>query len=436
MKSLKGYFKLGLGLIFFISQTCLATTLQELYYRRLQYEYAKSNAIDQNREAREHADRMQARRLDAIRQRVQEKINLKRQKLAQKNELLAQAKSRLIESGQARTRALQNEHAWVEEQHQIFKRETLHYQSKVESLGLELADWITRYEQYQATQLENQSKLESIALLSPLSTQIPELVKIHEQLLKLKAKEAGDYSQLVTELSDLTSQVRSTYRSYQITLTPLAAFLEKYQLPTIEPPLPLLESLKRARAYLQQRNLFFSEQGPAALLTLEAHIQDAERLQVSSLMNQEEEKQLNTLLSHAFNTSVHQLLEKRSAILHEVRSPYGCGQKLRPLLDFYTELLPLKTLCYDRERLKRENSPYFLGCQLITSSLLEADSFISTTAFDYLMLTASLAQIEPIEEIQEAGSYLETEIIQKRSLKMMIKFHDQLLDQWTASSRD
>jgi len=418
MKSLKGYFKLGLGLIFFISQTCLATTLQELYYRRLQYEYAKSNAIDQNREAREHADRMQARRLDAIRQRVQEKINLKRQKLAQKNELLAQAKSRLIESGQARTRALQNELAWVEEQHQIFKRETLHYQSKVESLGLELADWITRYEQYQATQLENQSKLESIALLSPLSTQIPELVKTHEQLLKLKAKEAGDYSQLVTELSDLTSQVRSTYRSYQITLTPLAAFL------------------KRARAYLQQRNLFFSEQGPAALLTLEAHIQDAERRQVSSLMNQEEEKQLNTLLSHAFNTSVHQLLEKRSAILHEVRSPYGCGQKLRPLLDFYTELLPLKTLCYDRERLKRENSPYFLGCQLITSSLLEADSFISTTAFDYLMLTASLAQIEPIEEIQEAGSYLETEIIQKRSLKMMIKFHDQLLDQWTASSRD
>ncbi|NBU21474.1 hypothetical protein EBS43_08745, partial [bacterium] len=90
----------------------------------------------------------------------------------------------------------------------------------------------------------------------------------------------------------------------------------------------------------------------------------------------------------------------------------------------------------DRERLKRENSPYFLGCQLITSSLLEADSFISTTAFDYLMLTTSLAQIEPIEEIQEAGSYLETEIIQKRSLKMMIKFHDQLLDQWAASSRD
>ena len=385
--------------------------------------------VERDQASRE-ADEAQARRAREARARAERMRALRDQKLKEKQDLVASGKSRLEASGVKKFRLLKDELEWMQRQTQLFTRASENYLASQNQLKQRIETWQNQLRSYQNTEAARKSELSQGISLAHLTSSVAELVTPHQRIRDLGMNEGAKASQLVMEVDLLTAELTNGHGRYLLALAPLAEFIKKYQLQKIPSPRVTLDKLAGAKKYIQLRSTFLSDQANQAVRLIEVKMDQLIVDHVDAVMTELEAKDLNLMLSAAFTETMHQLLKKKTEVMERVQVPFGCGQKLKPLYDFYKEALAFKGLCNDLEKLKKSKSIYLTGCSLIEGTLSETQDFMKDAALNQMQITEALARLETDVDLQQLTKQLSKALNQEGTLIKKIHLHDSLIRHW------
>ena len=381
-------------------------------------------------QARVDADNAQHRRAIEATKRAERARAQRDQKAVEKRDLIARGKTLVEASGNKKFQIMKDELRWVKRQSQLFSQATTNYLEAQRQSNERIKKWRAQWRVYQSTESARKAELREGLSASRSATLAKQLVEPHQRLRDLRKTEIAEASALIQGVDSLIADVANDHGRYLLALEPIAQFLEKYHLTKIARPSSVESKLISLKAYIQARSHFFAEQSARTIAQIESQMNFLMVDHVDSVMSELERKELQSTLAAAFLDTVNQLIEKQSEVMAKVQVPFGCGQSLKPLHDFYKEALVFKGQCADLDTLRRTNSIYFTGCRLLASTLFEAQSFMDDGAIQLMRMTEALARIEERPALLVALRRLSDGLGRDGTLVQKIHLHDDLIQQW------
>jgi hypothetical protein len=361
--------------------------------------------------------------------------------LEKKQDLLRNVSANLTTSGQAKINQYQNELEAFQNNSRRVKIIRDRYLLALKQLRSKNSDLKLKIRDYASTELSKKELLRHSRANSTQEGLPPGLLMQRNQLIELYKVERAASIRFQSEIAELQAQIKNHHQTYLSSLEPYRGYLSHYQIPIIPLPELFLEELDRSSSYAKTRGNYFMAQTQSVLHAVENKIQDLVNQDIARKKDLASHKEAQAALSQGFVQTVNELIRRHAAILNQSYQLPGCGYFLEPLSHFYQEILSFKPLCSDLQALRNEKSAFYLGCQVLASTLFEAENFFNVLARDEMELTASLAVLESDSEILKQGDRLQTSLAtapssEPKKIDRLIQQHDKLLNDWLALNRE
>ncbi len=368
-------------------------------------------------------------------ERSREQFREYKRKEQEKKRLVASGKRSLARSGNTKIKVVRSELNWVQSQSRALERDTTKYVNWQKGLNSIAVQVFQHFKDYHLRELYSKNAINSVISVVRNAKNASDLIEIRERLVQLEKEERALTLKISHEFGDFLARVREGYARYLKDMHPLQKYLDKYELSKLEEPTGLLEKLTQAKAYADSRASFMAEQLPLALKVVEDKMENLLTTQVERQMTALEARELKATLSIAFTNGINELTERHIQVLNN-QTLVGCGQKLKPAFDLYTEVLAYKPPCANLENLNKVDSEYYSGCVLLRPTLQSAEGFMENFALSQMRMTVVLGRFQSPENIREKLEHLSDRIEKGFPLEKLVQLHDEVIQEWESNTQE